>query len=497
MSAISIFDYVPEGTTLRETQIKILTELEAAWDKNDVFVLEAPTGAGKSILAIIIARWQEARSASVGIITPMVALQDQYKKDFPEIPSLKGKVHFDCEFEPDWNCGTYYDWCNNLCDGCPYKAERNKVKKSDIAIFNFHSYISQKERRNILIIDEAHLASKIITSFYTSYLYKCLEHYPKNLNTHGDMSLYLEERSKELKKEGADLVKADDMIKAAQVFRRADKFETTARGLSVAPASYYTEHETLEYRGKKTPAIRIEPKTVEGLPHGFWPRKHTHKIILMSGTISWPDVKKLGLYHRKVAYLSGGSPIPTESRPIVYERTANMAYKHQKLAIPMIAKKINRLAEKHADEKGVVHVPYALQSQLRPHMPDSRFIWHGKENKKARYQEFRNAKKPKILIASGMAEGIDLADDAARWQVIPKVMFPSLADGLMKQICKEDSKYYSWLTIRTIIQQCGRVCRGPNDYGVSYILDSNFEHLYNYNTELFMDYFKDALKGVK
>jgi hypothetical protein len=54
-------------------------------------------------------------------------------------------------------------------------------------------------------------------------------------------------------------------------------------------------------------------------------------------------------------------------------------------------------------------------------------------------------------------------------------------------------------TARTTVQQAGRICRTPTDYGITYILDASFASFYRRatdrkpNYELFPDYFVDAM----
>ena len=94
-----------------------------------------------------------------------------------------------------------------------------------------------------------------------------------------------------------------------------------------------------------------------------------------------------------------------------------------------------------------------------------------------------------MLVASGMYEGLDLVDDTARWQVVSKIPWPSLADPAMKWRANEDPDFYNWETLRQVIQACGRVCRGPDDYGVTYILDSTWNRLEREAAHLFPDWF--------
>ena len=95
-----------------------------------------------------------------------------------------------------------------------------------------------------------------------------------------------------------------------------------------------------------------------------------------------------------------------------------------------------------------------------------------------------------------MYEGIDLPYDAGRWQILAKVPYPSLADPAIKYMASIDEEYYAWETIKTVLQACGRICRTPEDYGVTYIFDKSFERLYNQNNELWPLWFQNSVQGI-
>jgi Rad3-related DNA helicase len=92
-----------------------------------------------------------------------------------------------------------------------------------------------------------------------------------------------------------------------------------------------------------------------------------------------------------------------------------------------------------------------------------------------------------------MYEGIDLAYDSGRWQIISKVPWPSLADPAIKYLCKLDNEWYAWETVKTLLQGCGRICRTPDDFGATYIFDSTFNRLYNENPNFFPLWFRNSV----
>lgn len=133
----------------------------------------------------------------------------------------------------------------------------------------------------------------------------------------------------------------------------------------------------------------------------------------------------------------------------------------------------------HNREKGLVHATYKQADIMRKHLKSNRFIFHTPENKKEKYKEFLESSPSlgKILVASGMYEGLDLPEDLGRWQVIAKIPWPSLGDPSVAYKAKEDEEWYEWQTLKDVIQACGRICRTPQDWGVSYILDGSFARL--------------------
>src|SRR5215467_10651225 len=91
--------------TLRDKQSYVLKEIDAAFTSGyEYIVLEAPTGFGKSPVAI-------ATALTLGtsyICTSAKDLQTQYARDFPFLKVAKGKNNFICAVKEDFiRNGTY------------------------------------------------------------------------------------------------------------------------------------------------------------------------------------------------------------------------------------------------------------------------------------------------------------------------------------------------------------------------------------------------------
>ena len=73
-----------------------------------------------------------------------------------------------------------------------------------------------------------------------------------------------------------------------------------------------------------------------------------------------------------------------------------------------------------------------------------------------------------------MTEGVDLADDQARFQIIVKVPYPYLGDPQINARRLTDPAWYEWRTALRIVQAYGRAVRSSEDHATTYILDSMF-----------------------
>jgi Rad3-related DNA helicase len=489
----SILTYAPEGKTLRPVQIKVLLEVEENWHKYDVFVAPVAVGGGKSLIAMTIREWQKDRKMRVSIITPQVMLQDQYAVEYPKVPSLKGKARYSCDDGYE-TCEDRYDTCESHCAECPYTEAKRGIAENGGGVFNFHSYLYGCVGTDVLIVDEAHTIFDVLSEYYTKFLYKIADKYD-NINTIGDALAFMEKQTLSIKRELATLAKGDmkeNGAKIRKLKRTLENLKTVSKGVQNYPKEFFFERIDDTYRGKTTEAIRIQPLDLSNLAAVLWP--YGGKIVLMSGTINTLDIQKLGLNMKRVKMIDCPNAIDPERRPVWYTPVANMSYKYQATSVPIMARHLKQLIADHPNDKGVIHAPYQLAVKLQSHLYDDRIIWHTKETKEAAYQEFRSSTRPCVLVASGMSEGIDLPYDAGRWQAIIKIQYPSLADNLMQYFINKEPGWYKWMTIRTVVQQCGRICRGPTDYGETFILDSSFDTLYKMNRSLFPQYFIDALK---
>lgn len=97
VASVSILNYFP-FERMRDKQRAVLLDIESALSSGykNIF-LEAPTGFGKTPVAIALARYL----GSSHICTATKDLQAQYRRDFPFVFEVKGRGNFPCVVKED------------------------------------------------------------------------------------------------------------------------------------------------------------------------------------------------------------------------------------------------------------------------------------------------------------------------------------------------------------------------------------------------------------
>jgi Rad3-related DNA helicase len=473
-SILSYFNGTP-----RAEQVKVLVDLERNWQNYDVFVIRAPVAFGKQKLGECIAEW----SGNASFIVPTNVLSRQVKKT-SRLNSLSKADLYKCDgYGEDLSCAdrakiTKAKGCKKgfYCKGCPYvqDLQRVKSKRPDKGVYNYYTYLAHKIYRPTLIADEAHNLIKVIKDLNGHNLWHHEYKYPLFYRTRADLLKWLQKKHLD------------------------EKLSLLYQCLVSDRPTHILDKTSLLYERVKPaelrPVIRLLPIDVRNAAPLLWP--HTvKKIVLMSATINEQDIRELGLDQRRVCYLDAESPIPAERRPIVESYAASVNVNNFPKATEQIAIRLLELAEKHRGEKGFVHSTYGQAKLLQKLLPNDRFVFHSALNTQDRLKQWfkSDPKDGLIFVGCGLYEGIDLKGDLASWQAIAKVPWPSLADPAIKHKAEKDPDWYVNQVIKDVSQAYGRVCRGPDDFGVTYVLDASFDRVLNNGWHLIPAWLKEVI----
>ena len=122
----SILDFCPK--TPRPLQKELLLGIEADYASTDVFVCSLPTGAGKSFVALTLAKWLHAvHRLPNAILTPTNILRDQYVQETPGLHTLSAAGMYTCQnWDDETTCKVVKGKQKHYCKGCPYLQARKK-----------------------------------------------------------------------------------------------------------------------------------------------------------------------------------------------------------------------------------------------------------------------------------------------------------------------------------------------------------------------------------
>lgn len=485
MRSKNILDYFPSGYKPSDIQARVLTELQYRWNSADVFILNLQVASGKSWLAHTIASW----AGGGRICTPTTVLVDQYAKDFPDTAVIKAPGHYVCETRKS-KCGAFASKAR--CRGCVYNKSMSAAKIADVSISTYHMNLTLPNNKKLKIFDEAHNLSRSIRDMYSKSITPHRIGMP--LDCVGDFDA-VKDWLNSMEKE--DFERLSGSNQALLKGFKHDLNEGTGRALN-----FYTWGtgwwsgggemwgEKLE-RGEpvEVPKINIIPIDVFDKPSLFW--EPNQKLVLMSATIGRPDLYELGLDKKRPVFIEGDSPIPLEHQPIFKDYVGSINHTNEDLLLDGLAAKIKHYLDTK-EGSGVIHITYRLANKLKRKLSHERLLTHDASNMREQLGVYL-ASENKVFLVSGMYEGVSLDYDKARWQAIAKVSWPSLVDPLQRHRAKDEPDYYLWSTIKNVIQTAGRVCRRPDDYGETYILDESFERLLSQGKHLLPRSFKERI----
>jgi len=437
----------------RPLQVEALGWVADNW-KSPGLVMQLPTGVGKSAIARAI-----QLQTGAAIITPNNHLLDQYGDSYPELNTLRGAATYDCGYAEDHsNCG----------DGCKYGQARSRAEV-EATVYNPISYIYGPVDNDVLVIDEAHKLPEFLRLLINYKFSRAKYNPPKNPDAG-----WIRSKAAHYKALGSLYKERKDVRKASLAFQSAKRLDRIMALLEANPGEFVTYWKDDDWY--------VEPLDV---PREVYDRLFgdARKIILLSATIPQRWAKEI-LGDRKFQFLDLPSPIPKENRRVVFDPAGLKASSDP----AHIAAWIKRQLERY-EGNAIVHVTYSLGKQLSRFFPDAHI--HTKETKQKTLREFK--KRGGLWIAAGASEGVDLAGDHARVNLVPVLPFSNNKEPLGAALFERDPYNYYLETAIQFIQQCGRTTRGVDDFSTTVCGDTRMSWLLQKVEKDLPRSFKEAL----
>jgi Rad3-related DNA helicase len=512
-----ILDEFP-APSYRGAQEQALADIAEAFAAgNDVVLVRAPTGSGKSLLARAVAgaaatveESDPADATGAYYTTPQVSQLDDVATDdlLDDLSVIRGKSNYTCilpgEHDTPVNqapCARERGYDCTVKHRCPYFSDRAIASSRSIAAMTLAYFMQTAgsevfRKRDVVVVDEAHGLAE------WAEMYATIDLSPRTVPVWDDVGVpdvaaaddplertvrFAETLAGVCERAKDDLLGKPELT-AEEVARR-DRLQELRSELSwfvedhrdpTSPTTWVVDQDG----GEGTP-IKIRPLNPERyLHHTVWDRGN--KFALLSATILNKDAfcRGVGLDPDRVALVDVPHTFPVENRPLYDVTQGKMTYEHRDETVPKVARLLVRLMAHHPDEKGIVHAhSYAIQERLAELLAEfgvgGRVRTHDRANRDAELEAWKASREPELFLSVKMEEALDLKGDLARWQVLCKAPYLNTNDSTVARRLEEGQwAWYHRAALRTVIQACGRVVRAPDDHGATYLADSSLLDLF-------------------
>jgi len=537
----------------RKEQKEALNFIETEYFKNKsnkFFLLNLPVGVGKSHLALMISDWYRKnvdKTAKIDIITNSKILQDQYSNTYESICDLKGKDNYECEsYSSSCAQGAEFNRLNKTnCESCPYVSAKESFMAGGLSLTNFYLYIlyaiynpklMESRDARVLIVDESHEFDDVMSDFITikitegvikkfkfSSEYEIMKRLKSVTNTIQyveflrflndeivstieNMESGLSAGSRSIKGDKRDL-KISKLLKTKNTDVKIMQLVTDLRQYQLKIDVFLKEYalnpnnwvlETSYNERLKQKELSLEP---------IWAYDYLDKyvfsrydmVFLMSGTILDKNLfcQLNGLDVTKAVYYSIPSPFNVKNRPIFYMPLGKMSYKSKEETFQRYVPYIKKLLDKYKNKKGIIHTnSFELAKWIEERIKDPRLIFHDSQNKDEMLRLHKDSEEPTVIVSPSMDTGVSFDNDDARFQIIAKVPYPSLASQKNKLRQKNNPDWYSWKTVSGLIQMSGRPVRSNLDYADTIIIDGSFGDVMKHSSHFLPDWIQEAIKKI-
>jgi Rad3-related DNA helicase len=204
-----------------------------------------------------------------------------------------------------------------------------------------------------------------------------------------------------------------------------------------------------------------------------------------------------GLDVTKASYYSIASPFPLKNRPIYYMPIGKMSFKSKEDTFKRYVPYIQKLLDKYKKKKGIIHTnSFELAKWIEDSIKDPRLVFHDSSNKDEVLRMHMESEEPTVIVSPSMDTGVSFDNDSARFQIIAKVPYPSLASQKNKMRQMNNPDWYSWKTVSGLIQMTGRPVRSDKDYADTIIIDGGFGDVIKHSSQFLPDWIQEAIKKV-
>jgi len=520
----SYISQFPPSFTPTQQQYNIIDRIEKAFSSGKKFVICcAPTGSGKSFISRTLAgvskqpsdeftqlirsydaykmdfegsytyeqECKKEPTFGAFALTITKSLQDQYQELFEDASSLKGKTNYVCDVDENYDVElapcTFAPALRDQCwieNRCPYYNARNEALLSQFSVLNYKMFLSLPghiKRKEFLVCDEAsELEDELIRQYSAEITYDRLNQYniPHEVlvTDNRDRALTWVNNLLEPIMEEINKFASKATAKKQNLLTQAEKIKyqflkNLHRSLTVISTHWNECEFVIDIDSKRVSLTPLKANTLSKYIFDYG-----DKVVLMSATIIDHKhfAKSLGI--KEYEYIEVDSTFDPIKSPIFISSKYKLNHKNLQHSLPGICEQIKLIINHHKNDKGIIHThSNDITSFVKEKLGMSRFLYRDTNFTNEDILKAHSiSEMPTVLVSPSLVYGIDLKDDLARFQIIVKLPFLSLASKRVKKLFEMDSEWYENKMLNAIVQASGRGTRNKDDYCTTYILDGNF-----------------------
>lgn len=575
------FSFIISNMQLRPSQRDVLrhvTEAIAA-GKRDIFI-QAPTGTGKSLIALELSKTLSESGYSSYLLTSEKSLQQQYEIDckgkfkdrHEDVISIAGIDTYRCDLNGEKfslgvcrSLGMSYSAANELpcAASCQYMQRWYAARYSKRTLMNYAYYLIQMNYvlrklgdhspftpRDVVICDEAHKIPDIVESHFACRLQpETADRINRTIDGLRSLGHVYDVPTRPLHGAITEALKIGDKAPAAEhhaaLQRVYGAYSQLVEILNKIKADVTSKYIPSGYDSKQLSLWHSKlPKQVKWLyslvdtikDHHCKVEDYTNMIEVHGlrnlvactedNERAYHNMSDYHLFHRhfrnfaKVRiYMSAtlqpkllidrwrldpntchiinvASSWDSARSPVVLCNTANLGYAGGDSSIRKAIRKIDELLDSHTHERGVIHtVTNLIASELKEHSRHAKrlYTYDGTAEKLHLLENIRDLPHDSVLVGPSLFTGIDLPDDLGRFNIIVKLAFPNVGNGLWERRFNVSKDVYFGETAAVLEQSAGRTTRHADDYSTTYIIDSRASDFVRYSRRYLSDGFLERL----
>lgn len=566
---------------LRPSQDDVLrhvTEAIAA-GKRDIFI-QAPTGTGKSLIALELSKTLSESGYTSYILTSEKSLQQQYEQDckgkfkdrHDDAISIAGIDTYSCNLNGEKfslgvcrSLGLSYSAANDLpcASSCQYMQRWYAARFSKRTIMNYAYYLIQMNYvlrklgasapfapRDVVICDEAHKIPDIVESHFACRLQpETADRINRVIDGLRSFGHAYDVPTRPLYSAITEALKIGDNAPPSEhhsalqgVYSAYGKLVETLNQIKAdvtskyVPSGYDSNELSIWHSKLPQPVKRLYSLVDLIKDHHCKVEDYTNMISShgLDNLVACSEDKErvyhnmsdFHLFHRhfrnfaKVRIYMSATLQPKllidrwqldpgschiinvdscwdhARSPVVLCNTANLGYSGGEAAMKRAIRKIDELLDSHDDERGVIHtVTNLIAAELKEHSRHaSRLYTYSSTAEKLHLLEnIRELPANAVLVGPSLFTGIDLPDDLGRFNIIVKLAFPNVGNGLWQRRFNCSKDVYFGETASVLEQSAGRTTRHIDDYSTTYIIDSRASDFVKYSRCYLSDAFLERI----